>query len=296
MSRHPPLNPLRAFEATARHLSFSRAAAELDVTHSAISHQIRALEDVLQVKLFNRAAGRISLSPEGAALLPPISDAFEQIATAMSALSSPLKVGRLAISCVPGLLSLWLLPSIGTFCTMYPEVQLKLIPSNETPDAGNADVDIHICYGDGHWPQFDATLLSETRLFPVCHPSLLRDKSLRAVKDLFKHVLLHADDGREWKSWLLANNMQLHEDHRQHFLCDARLALEAASYGYGIALGDPITSRKALDTGQMIAPFEKEVPAAYSFYVLRRKGQHASPVIEAFTAWLHTQAVNVRMA
>lgn len=284
--RLPPLNPLRAFEATARHMSVTRAAEELNVTHSAVSHQIRTLEDSLAVKLFKRSAGRMVLSAEGAALLPAVSSAFERIAQAASDLSRSAEGGRITVQCVGGLLSLWLLPVISSFCQLYPQASLKLMPGNDVAALRNPEVDICICYGDGHWPDYHVELLSPVRLFPVCHPSLLRSRPLRAPKDLFNHTLLHADGGREWDNWLSANALKVQPDTRQHFLADARLALEAASFGNGIALGDTVTSRRAVASGLMIAPFDLEVPAAYSFYVLRRKESGASAIVDAFGAWL----------
>jgi len=286
--RLPPLNPLRAFEATARHMSVTRAAEELNVTHSAISHQIRTLEGSLAVKLFKRSAGRMVLSAEGVALLPAVSQAFEGIARAASDLSRSADGGQITIHCVGGLLSLWLLPVVATFCQLYPQASLKLIPGNDVNSLRNPEVDICICYGDGHWPDYRVDLLSPVRLFPVCHPSMMRSRSLRTPKDVFNHTLLHADDGREWDNWLSANGLKMQPATRQHFLTDARLALEAASFGNGIALGDTVTSRRAVASGQMIAPFDLEVPAAYSFYVLRRK-ESGSAIVDAFATWLFGQ-------
>ncbi|PZQ50675.1 MAG: LysR family transcriptional regulator [Rhodovulum sulfidophilum] len=287
--RLPPLNPLRAFEATARHLSVTRAAEELHVTHSAVSHQIRTLEEALNVRLFKRGAGRMVLSAEGVALLPAVSGAFERIALAASGLSQPEAGGRIAIHCVAGLLSLWLLPAISSFCKLYPQASLRMIPGNDVLCLRNPEIDVSICYGDGHWPEYQVELLSPVRLFPVCHPSLLRGRSLRTPKDVFNHTLLHADNGREWENWLLANGLEMTTGCRQHFLADARLALEAASFGNGVALGDTVTSRRSLASGLMIAPFASEVSAAYSFYVVRRRDSGGSAIVEAFVAWLFSQ-------
>jgi LysR family glycine cleavage system transcriptional activator len=288
-SRLPPLNPLKAFEATARHLSVTRAAQELNVTHSAVSHQIRTLEASLNVKLFKRSAGRMVLSAEGLALLPAVSSAFERIAMAASGLSRPAAGGRIAVHCVAGLLSLWLLPAISSFCKLYPQASLRMTPGNDVLCLRNPEVDLCICYGDGHWPDYFVEPLSPVRLFPVCHPSLMRSRTLRTPKDVFNHTLLHADSGREWDNWLLANGLKMASETSQHFLADARLALEAASFGNGIALGDTVTSQRSLASGLMIAPFALEVPAAYSFYVVRRKERGSSSIVEAFVTWLFGQ-------
>lgn len=289
MRRLPPLNPLRAFEATARHMSVSRAAEELNVTHSAISHQLRVLEDSVGVKLFKRTAGRIFLSAEGAALLPAISGAFDRIGAAAASLARPARPGRLTVSCVPGLLSFWLLPMISSFCERHPETSLTLFPNSNMHDPGNPDVDINILYGDGEWPDLTVKLLSPVRLFPVCHPSLMHNKTLRSPKDIFKHTLLHADNGREWKNWLSANKLQLPADVRHHYFEDARVALEAASYGNGIAIGDTMTSRRSLVAGHMLAPFDIEVAAGHSFYIVYRADMKMSSAAQGFVEWLFGQ-------
>ena len=132
--RLPPLNPLRAFEATARHSSLTKAASELSVTHGAVSHQLRALEATLKVRLFERSGQRLKLTAHGAELLPAVAGAFEGIAAATARLTRPTSAGALSVSCVPGLLSLWVLPRLGGFVTQYPNIRLNLIASNDPGD------------------------------------------------------------------------------------------------------------------------------------------------------------------
>src|SRR5262245_13628694 len=129
--RLPPLNPLRAFEATARHGSLTKAAAELSVTHGAVSHQLRALEATLKVRLFERAGQRLKLTPQGAELLPAVANAFEGIASATERLTRPTSAGSLTVTCVQALLSLWLIPRLGSFTAQYPNIRLKLVASND---------------------------------------------------------------------------------------------------------------------------------------------------------------------
>ncbi len=132
--RLPPLNPLRAFEATARHGSLTKAAGELNVTHGAISHQIRALELSLKVRLFERSGQRLKLTPHGAELLPAVSSAFDGIAAATARMTRPSSSGALSVNCVPALLSLWLIPRLGSFTAQYPEIRLTLNASNDPDD------------------------------------------------------------------------------------------------------------------------------------------------------------------
>ncbi|MCC6196452.1 MAG: transcriptional regulator GcvA [Burkholderiales bacterium] len=284
--RLPPLNPLRAFEAAARHGSVSRAAAELHVTHSAVSHQIRALEMTLKAKLFYREGRALRLSPQGAALLPPVSAAFDSIAEATTRVARPSSTGDLVVSCVPALLSFLLVPNLAAFAAAYPGVRLRLSRSNADKELHAPDVDVNIRYGDGNWPDLWVHLLAPLRLFPVCSPTLVHQTPLRNPEDLANHVLLHADEGREWNTWLAASGIGHLARGRQHFLADAQLALEGATYHAGVALGDSITTSTLLSTGRLIAPFEITVPAAHSFYVLCRNELRNAPIVRAFVEWL----------
>src|SRR3954470_9036918 len=142
--RLPPLNPLRAFEATARYLSVSRAATELNVTPGAVSHQIRALEEALSVSLFHREGGHLRLTSYGVALQPPIAAAFDSIAEATTLLTRQKTEGELVVSCGPALASFWLIPHLGSFAERYPGIRFTLIASNDDRGFSSADVDVAI--------------------------------------------------------------------------------------------------------------------------------------------------------
>lgn len=285
-NRLPPLNPLRAFEAAARHGSVSRAAQELNVTHGAISHQIRALESSLQVDLLERGAKRVKLTPHGAALLPTISSAFEDIAAATARMTRPTTGGDLTISCVPALLSLWLVPRLNRFTQQYPGIRLRLIPSNNPNDLYNPEVDVCVRYGQGNWSDCWVRLWGEFELFPVVSPTLLGSRPLRSIRDLAHHVILHADDGREWRAWLTeADALELMKG-PHHFMSDARLAFEAALHGNGVMLGDSFTASSLMAKGSLVAPFDLGVPAVDSFYVACRNEVKAAPIVEVFIDWL----------
>jgi LysR family glycine cleavage system transcriptional activator len=232
-SRLPPLNPLRAFEATARRGSVSAAARELNVTHGAISHQIRALELSFTPLCSNVVAKRLKLTAQGALLLPAVTQAFEGIAAATAAMTRPTTSGELRIVCVPALLSL---------LDDTPPASVHRAISRRADDADRhqrcgqplfGDVDICLLYGDGNWPDCWARLWSRLELFPVVSPTLLNMRPLRSLRDLRDHVILHGDDGREWNTWLAAADGIGIQRGRQHFMSDARLSTEAALYGQG---------------------------------------------------------------
>lgn len=285
-SRLPPLNPLRAFEAAARLGSVSSAAKELTVTHGAISHQIRKLEASLKVTLLERGARRVKLTPHGAALLPSVSAAFGEIAAATARMTRPSTGGDLVVSCVPALLSLWLVPRLNRFTDQYPGVRLRLSGSNDPDDVFDSDIDVCIRYGQGNWGDCWVRHWSDLELFPVASPTLLNLRPLRATRDLGDHIILHADDGREWQTWLAAAKALDLSKGPHHFMGDARLAMEAALHGNGVALGDTMTASSLMAKGSLVAPFDLSVPAVDSFYVVCRNEAKAAPIVSVFIDWL----------
>lgn len=285
--RLPPLNPLRAFEATARHGSLSKAAGELSVTHGAISHQIKALEASLDVKLFERAGQRLKLTAQGAELLPAVSSAFDGIAAATARMTRPTSSGALSVNCVPALLSFWLIPQLGSFIAQFPEIRLTLDASNDPAKVHAPDVDVCLLYGDGNWSDCWSKLWTPLDLFPVVSPTLIHNRPIRTIRDLGDHTILHADDGREWHTWLAAADArELLRGQNQHRMSDARLALESAVHGHGVALGDTVTAAGLLAKGQLVAPFNLAVPAVDDFYVACRNDLKDAPIVKVFIDWL----------
>jgi LysR family glycine cleavage system transcriptional activator len=285
-NRLPPLNPLRAFEATARRGSVSAAARELNVTHGAISHQIRALEQSLDATLFERGGKWLRLTPQGALLLPVVSNAFAEIAAVKTAMTRPATSGDLRVTCTPALLSLWVLPRLHEFTGRYPDVRLTLIAANEVSDIHSPEIDLCLLYGDGKWPNCWSRLWSRVELFPVVSPSLMNMRPLRSVRDLRDHVLLHGDDGAEWNTWLAMADASELQRGRRHIMSDARLSIEAALHGQGVALGDSITSGRLIARGELIAPFDLTVSAKDAFFLACRSEMQAAPIVRVFIDWL----------
>lgn len=285
MRRLPPLNPLRAFEATARHLSMSRAANELNVTHGAVSHQVRALETALKVSLFLRSGGTLQLTPQGTALLPAVTRAFGSIAEAVTLLAEPSEEGDFAVCCLPSLMTFWLLPRLERFSRLHPGVRLKLVSTNDPRRIRDKNIDVWITYGAEPWPDREYQLWYEPSLIPVASPALTNVKPLRSVADLRFHTLLHADDGREWNRWLDAAGMPELACGARHVMSDGHLAIEAAIHGHGIALCDSLTSADMLSLGKLIRPLEQTILAPESFYLISREETPRSPIVTAFKNW-----------
>jgi len=284
--RLPPLNPLRAFEAAARLGSVSSAAKELNVTHGAISHQIRTLEAAMKVTLLERGARRVKLTPHGAALVPAVTAAFGEIAAATVRMTRPSTGGDLVVSCVPALLSLWLVPRLNRFTEQYPGIRLRMISSNAPGHVADPDIDLCIRYGQQDWRDCWASLWADIDLFPVASPTLLNTRPLRSIRDLADHVILHADDGREWQTWLAAARALELGKGPHHFMGDARVAMEAALHGSGVALGDTMTASSLMAKGSLVAPFDLAVPAVDCFYVVCRNEMKAAPIVGVFIDWL----------
>lgn len=284
-NRLPPLNSLRAFEAAARRGSVSAAARELNVTHGAVSHQIKALEAVFGTPLFERNGKRLKLTPQAALLLPALTHAFENIAAATALVTRPSTSGSLRISCVPALLSFWLIPRMHQFSEQFPDISLTLVASNDPELLYSPDIDVCILYGDGTWLDCWARLWSNLQLFPVVSPTLMNSRAVRSVRDLRDHVLLHGDDGREWNTWLAAADALDMPRGRQHFMSDARLSTEAALSGQGVALGDTITAGSLIAQGELVVPFDLSVPASDAFYVACRNEVRSAPIVKVFVDW-----------
>jgi len=200
MSRRlPPLNALRAFEAGARHLSFTLAAAELNVTQAAVSHQVRGLEDALGVKLFERRTRQLELTVAGRRLLPTVSEAFDRIAATVADLRLSELDAPLSVTVTPHFGARWLAGRLSHFWRNHPEIDLRLHHSNRVLDLSQGEVDLGIRFGRGVWPGVVAEKLVPVERVPVCSPALLEGPHrLREPNDLVHHVLLHEQDHEEW--------------------------------------------------------------------------------------------------
>src|SRR5207302_3095451 len=198
--RLPPLNALKAFEAAARHESFTRAAEELCVTQGAVSHQVKALEAELGIKLFNRERQRLIITEAGRAYLTVVRDAFDRIASGTERLLQRQSGGALTVTTSPNFAAKWLVHRLGRFAEAHPEIDLRVSATMHHVDFAREDVYIAVRHGDGHWPGLHVTRLCVEHLFAVCSPGLA--SGLRHPRDVLKVPLLHLDDRAAWSAWL----------------------------------------------------------------------------------------------
>ncbi|RTM09621.1 MAG: LysR family transcriptional regulator [Hyphomicrobiales bacterium] len=284
--RLPPLVSLRAFEATVRCGSISAAARELHVTHGAVSHQIKALEDSLGVPLFERNGRRLKITARGALFFPAVSEAFAQITAAASLTKHQSTQGTLRISCSPALLTSWLIPKIGVFSDRYPEISLVLVPNTGSGPLAVGDVDIAITYGNNESHGFWTRLWRKFELFPIASPAILNVRPIRSIADLSDQVMLHGDNGQEWRAWLAAADHLNLKPGRQHWFADAHLAMEAARLGQGVAMGDSATIADQIASGEVVRLFDLQIAAQDAFYVCTQQQTQDAPIIRVFVDWL----------
>ena len=285
----PSLNGLRAFEAAARHLSFTRAADELNVTQTAISHQIRRLEEQLGIRLFERRNRALALTREAQDYLPSVRTAFEDLRRATARLRRPERDGMLTVSTTASLAAKWLVTRVAAFQDANPGIEVRITTSSHLVDFRREDVDMAVRYGRGHWPGLRAHWLMAEDIFPVCSPTLLTgDKPLCRPEDLAHHTLLHATASREdWQLWLTAAGLPVAIATRRGLSFDQSfMTVQAAVEGLGIALGRTRFVEADIAAGRLVVPFDVVLPADAGFYIVAPEETADNPRIALFREWL----------
>src|SRR5882724_9234768 len=290
MTRLPSLNGLRAFEAAARHLSFTAAAAELNVTQTAISHQIRRLEEELGIALFVRQNRSLALTAEARDYLPGIRAAFNDLRLATDRLTRKDNDRVLTVSTLASLAAKWLLPRLSTFQQAHPGIDVRITTSTGLVDFQRDGVDAAIRYGRGQWPGLRADWLMADELFPVCSPALLTgNRPLRSPEDLADHVLLHTSGGTsdDRRLWLTAAGMPAQISKHPGLTFDLSfMTVQAAIDGIGVAIGRTSYVEADIAKGRLVVPFKVTLPADAGFYLVSPEARAEPPKLEAFRQWL----------
>jgi LysR family transcriptional regulator, glycine cleavage system transcriptional activator len=283
--RLPSLNALKAFEAAARHQSFTEAADELFVTHAAISRHIRELEEHLGTQLFLRTGRGVTLTEAGRQLGASLTPLFDQLAEATRQAASQGDTRRLRVSVEPSIASRWLVPRLGRFSEKHPDIELNIDPTSRLIDFRADEIDVGIRYGRGAWEDVDAVKLSDVVIFPVCAPQLLKGHEAMTPQDLEHFTLLHEDRKSWWADWLLANGVTMGNSWKG-VTFQNHLAIEAAEAGQGVALGDQILCTDAIVEGWLVKPFPTEIKDHGSYFIVRAKGSKESAPAKVFREWL----------
>jgi LysR family glycine cleavage system transcriptional activator len=288
MSRRlPSLNALRAFEAGARHLSFTRAAQELHVTQTAISHQVRQLEEELGFQLFLRSTRRLELTPEGQRLAPVLTLALDRIGEAVAALRARQRDNHLRVSMAPAFGAKWLVGRLSRFWLAHPEVELELHHSPVLADFATDDVDLAVRYGRGPWTGLTSELLFRLEKVPVCSPRLLEgDHPLHRPEDLAHHVLLHESDHGFWLQWAASVGLEEVDVRRGPLIDDVSVLTQLAINGEGVALGSPWLLAEDLEAGRLVMPFAQQLEHPEGYHLVYPPGALEQPAARLFRDWL----------
>ena len=308
--RLPPLNALKAFESAARHLSLKRAAHELNVTPAAVSHQVKALEDYLGVKLFRRMNRALELTAAARAALPKLSAGFESLAQAVAAMGPQPDSGQLTVSVAPSFAARWLMPRLHRFFAAHPEVDVRISARTRLLNRGGQgdaveratiekwleESDVAILYGHGDYPGYRVDKLLTLTIAPLCSPQLVQgENALRHPQDLRFQSLVHDDSGARydgvafWDVWLSAAGVEGVDTSRGSHFSQPVLALEAASDALGVVATFPVLATAELAVGRLILPFELQVSLQSAYYLVS-SDTAVRPVVIAFREWLLAEA------
>lgn len=291
--RLPPLNALRAFESAGRTLSFTRAADELSVTQSAVSHQIKTLEEHLGLALFRRGTRRLALTEAGQNFLPEVSGAFERLRVATDRLARR-DDARLVVSTAPSFAH-WLVPQLGGFRKRHPEIDLAISATDRMIDYLRGDADCGVRYGDGRWPGLHVERFLMENFYPVCAPGLLESgPPLRTPADLRHYTLLHDEMREDWRMWFLAAGVSGFDPTRGPSFSHSSMVIQAAIAGTGVALGRSSFVAADLAAGRLVKPFDIALKGDWAFYFVCAPDMLARPKVAAFRSWLFDLAAETR--
>jgi LysR family glycine cleavage system transcriptional activator len=299
----PPLNALRAFEATARHMSFSRAAEELNVTPAALSHQVAGLEAFLGERLFNRTSRTISLTPAGELLYPGLNAAFAQLRQSVERVMETGGGQILVVSAPPGFTAKWLVPRLHHFLTTHPELDVRVSASLTLASFSGDGVDVAIRNARPPFPGLWARKFLEIETLPVASPRLIeRHGPLETPDDLARFPIIHDDSlGRmfglpTWMDWLRAAGAEHVDLSRGLHFSSADHAMEAALEGAGVLLGVHSLSIDDVRLGRLVFPFSLSLPSERAFHIVCPTGHETRPKIAAFCAWILDEAAKLGLA
>jgi LysR family glycine cleavage system transcriptional activator len=301
LARLPPLTSLRAFVATARHLSFTRAADELHVTSAAIGQQIRQLEDHLGHALFVRNRGQLQLTDSGQALMPGLTEAFDTVLETMARLAGNADTAPIRISAAPSLASKWLVPRLAALRQSVPGLEVLLDASTRLADVASEETDCVIRYGQGAYPGLVVSRLFSEAVLPVCSPEFAERHGLHRGPDALLGVPLLHEDGPErdascpdWKSWLRSAGASTRIGDSGIRVNQSSLVLDAAIAGQGIGLGKLRLAAADLEAGRLVSPFGTPQPVEFSYFFATSPHKSGLKRVELFRDWLEAEAAAVR--
>ncbi len=309
--RLPPLNALKAFEAAARHLSVKKAAVELNVTPAAVSHQIRTLEEYLNVQLFHRFNRALELTDAARACLPKLREGFDCLAQAVDRLRAHTSGGMLTVSAAPSFAARWLMPRLHRFIAAHHEIDVRVsarmrrasvdgkvdVAERATVETWLDDSDVAILYGHGQYPGLEVHKLLALTVTPICSTQVMSgEHPLKTPEDLRHYMLLHDDTGEMydgvsfWEVWLKAAGVNSIDAKRGARFSHAVLAFEAAMDAVGVVASMPALAAEDLAAGRLIMPFDLKVPLESAYYMVSEEHAATRPAVAAFRDWMIAEA------
>ncbi len=298
-----PLNALRAFEASARHLSFTKAAAELNVTPTAVGHQVKALEEFLGVTLFHRLNRALRLTDAGAASLPLLTKGFDRLDDAVRIAKTQVDARVLRVTVAPSLAVKWLVPRLSHFETAFPDITVRVETDFQVVDLAKSGHDLGLRFCAGVAPGLKGERLLGEEVIPICAPRLLQGpRSLSSPKDLCRHILIHLDGESEdpffatWHQWCERAAVTGINTGRGPRFSQSIAAVQAAIEGQGVALVPRLCVLDDLACGKLVQPFGPGVPTSYAYFIVSPAPSDNMPKVVAFREWLHSEAAATRRA
>lgn len=295
----PGLRSLRAFDAAAEHLSFTRAADALGVTPAAISHQIKELEGLMGVPLFTRTSRSMRLTRQGEILQTAAHESLEVLSRALLRIKRLENRQQIRVSASPSLAAKWLVPRLDRFLALHPGADVRVDVSHSVVDFDREDVDVAIRFGEGKYPGLRADILFQDKVFPVCSPKIItKERPLKTPRDLLRYTLIHLDWEAQgnpwpnWKMWMRAAGITDFDDRAGLHFGQTSYAVQAAIDGMGVALGDSNLVADDLAAGRLVKPFELSLraPKTFAYYVISRPDTADAPLVEAFREWCLAEA------
>nr|WP_316650536.1 LysR substrate-binding domain-containing protein [uncultured Gellertiella sp.] len=290
MSRIPSTQALRALESFARHGSVWKVADELNLTRSAVSHQLRQLERDLGFQLLARAGTRVELTEQGLGYALDVRRALTAITGSALRHGSRGIAGRVQLSSAPGFAASWLCAHVGSFQDAHPDVRLSVVTPARLDDVSNPEIDVFIAFGNGHWPGMQVERLVDVGFTPLCSPLLLnKGFGLSGPADVLKMRLLHLVDYRDWENWFREAGLDPKLARSGIVFSDMNLVYAAASAAQGVAMGDEFICRNAMDLGHLIRPFDRTIPSANTYYLVVSQERADHEAVKAFCFWLKSE-------
>ena len=286
----PPLNALRAFEATARLSSIQLAAREMNVTSSAVSQQVQNLERWIGFSLLERQARRLQPTPQGRAYLGAVSAAFEQIVQATVDLEAGRAIRFICVTCTPGFAVQWLVPHLEEFQSLHPEIDVRIDASTRMVDLRAEDVDFAIRHGNGKYPGLVAERLLDDDLVPMLSPSMLKGRKKLTPAGLPRLPILHIETRDDWQLWFAAQGIEF-DVRRGPLLIDTAIGVQAAIAGKGVILVRRSLVGDELAAGTLVAPFPDGIAKGSAYFLVYPPERISQPTLRAFRAWI-LEAVN----